>query len=494
MDPLIAELEEIATAMVGQVDTWEAAGHAAALDALVEEADKVGKSWSGSPIGYHATVYYEGFQPPPAGSHFAPDWGFMSIGDTRGRWKEYPFDDVRTEIERRAGTPNLDAAWALATSIGRAFEAAHRAAASILDVALAQGADPYLDDAKSRLRDLRPRTATQFMSARMPKQYATRDQLAGTQGLRFAPHLVVRANVSGVRSPALASRQLADLAGEVAQHLRRRATLAARAPAPAPVPDRLSPQADTSSCDVLLVTVTDVETKAVMASLCAEAGDPTLTFGETKTYFRFKPINSTSVVLVRSEMGSDTVGGASTTIRDAIAEVRPTAIMMVGIAFGVDEEKQPVGTVLVSKQLLAYELQRMGTNEATGQPEVTARGDRVTASPVLLDRLRTAELNWSGDVKFGLVLSGQKLVDNLDYRRELEARHPEAVGGEMEGAGLYSAAAGKAEWIVVKAVCDWADGGKRVDKAARQKTAAEAAASLVLHTIRQGGLAPRDGS
>lgn len=79
---------------------------------------------------------------------------------------------------------------------------------------------------------------------------------------------------------------------------------------------------------------------------------------------------------------------------------------------------------------------------------------------------------------FGLVLSGEKLIDSLAYKKRLLALEPEAVGGEMEGAGLYAAAndAG-VDWILVKAICDWADGTKN---SAAQPQAARNAAELVL--------------
>ena len=34
-------------------------------------------------------------------------------------------------------------------------------------------------------------------------------------------------------------------------------------------------------------------------------------------------------------------------------------------------------------------------------------------------------------------MTGEKLVDNVDYRKQLQAFESEAIGGEMEGAGLY---------------------------------------------------------
>ena len=64
-------------------------------------------------------------------------------------------------------------------------------------------------------------------------------------------------------------------------------------------------------------------------------------------------------------------------------------------------------------------------------------------------------------MRFGDGLSGEKLVDNLDFRDQLLNLEPEAIGGEMEGAGLYVACQDKkVDWILVKAVCDWADGQK----------------------------------
>jgi nucleoside phosphorylase len=119
-------------------------------------------------------------------------------------------------------------------------------------------------------------------------------------------------------------------------------------------------------------------------------------------------------------MGSDTVGGSMLTTRNAILEVRPASVIMCGIAFGVDSAKQKIGDVVVSQQLQAYDLQRIGT-DSSGDRLLVLRGDKVTCSELLLDRFRTAELGWrAAPVKFGLMLSGQKLIDNIDYREELK--------------------------------------------------------------------------
>ncbi|GAB4121336.1 MAG: hypothetical protein Fur005_34100 [Roseiflexaceae bacterium] len=160
---------------------------------------------------------------------------------------------------------------------------------------------------------------------------------------------------------------------------------------------------------------------------------------------------------------------------------------MVGIAFGVDPQKQKIGDILVARQLLSYELQRIGTSN--GELTMTVRGDRPSASPMLIDRFRSGEIDWFGAaVQFGLVLSGEKLVDNLDFRKQLEQFGPEMIGGEMEGAGLYQAAyAEKVDWVLVKAICDYADGNKGENKDANQQQAATNAAEFVLHVLSLGG-------
>jgi len=93
-------------------------------------------------------------------------------------------------------------------------------------------------------------------------------------------------------------------------------------------------------------------------------------------------------------------------------------------------------------------------------------------------------------VHIGLLLSGEKLVDNYDFREQLRQLEPEAIGGEMEGAGLYAAAQRKrVDWLVIKAICDWADGEKGYQKQQRQQIAAENAAGFVMYVLKQGGLA-----
>lgn len=227
-------------------------------------------------------------------------------------------------------------------------------------------------------------------------------------------------------------------------------------------------------CDVLLITATEIERDTVLDLVKKSFGrDQNLRFGQRRTYFDLGIIGGARVSLVQCEMGSGAPGASYATVADVIDDLHPHCVLMVGIAFGVNPTKQKLGQILVSQQLQCYELQRVDTSPS-GHLDIELRGDRATASTKLLGRLRAITTSWDGArVAFGVLLSGEKLIDNIEFRDRITELVPQAIGGEMEGAGLYTAAVeSKVDWIVVKAICDWADGKKCFKKSERQLDAA----------------------
>ncbi len=235
---------------------------------------------------------------------------------------------------------------------------------------------------------------------------------------------------------------------------------------------------------ILIATASKVETQAVQEIFrLPEKRWATRKIGDgNKIYYDLGIHGGVPVFMVQSEQGSITPGGAGLTIKQAISELRPQAVIMCGIAFGLQKKKQQLGDILIAKRLQNYEFRKTDTRQ--GQ---IARGDRATAPERLLARFRNGENQWQGKAKtcFGLVLSGEKLANDLDFRDSLLKEEPEAIGGEMEGTGLYAAAReAKTDWILVKAICDWADGSK---DDAHQLSAARNAAQFVLHVLQLGG-------
>jgi nucleoside phosphorylase/tetratricopeptide (TPR) repeat protein len=244
----------------------------------------------------------------------------------------------------------------------------------------------------------------------------------------------------------------------------------------------------TTQADVLLVTVTKIESRAVMQIFEQATGQkPQPIQVADRIYNDLGELNGSRVFMALSEMGTSGPGGSHESVRKGIEALSPAAVIMVGIAFGVNEQKQAIGDILVSQQLRPYDLQRVSKDE------IILRGDKPHASTWLINRFKHADLHWDeskAKVRFGVILSGEKLVDDVDYRDRLKQFESEAVGGEMEGTGLYVASHDKkVDWILVKAICDWADGNKNnPDKDQHQYLAAHNAASFVLHALQQAPL------
>lgn len=154
---------------------------------------------------------------------------------------------------------------------------------------------------------------------------------------------------------------------------------------------------------------------------------------------------------------------------------------MCGIACGLQRKKQKLGDILVSVQMFNYTLQKRDIKSG-----VILRGSKPHAPTTLLDRFRSGELDWKHvPVHFGLIMSGETLINDPKFRDLLLEHEPEAIGAEMEGFGLYVAAdEAKKDWILVKGISDWGD-GKKHDK--EQPTAARNAARFVKHVLETGG-------
>jgi nucleoside phosphorylase len=206
---------------------------------------------------------------------------------------------------------------------------------------------------------------------------------------------------------------------------------------------------------------------------------PPLTLLPNQTVAQLGTVSRTRVMLAQIEPGNVGPGSAAIAAAALITRLSPDFLLLAGICLGLRPEWQDYGDILVCNQLRAidhrrvtepdgsrpYDPPRSGAAAAdllarTDAPEgrtVLTRGDHVTPSPLLLGRFHAVEQQWKGGgVHFGPMLSASTLVDSRTYRDELSRREPDAIGLEMEGAGVYAAAAhAKVDWIVIKAISDW---------------------------------------
>jgi nucleoside phosphorylase len=237
--------------------------------------------------------------------------------------------------------------------------------------------------------------------------------------------------------------------------------------------------------DIVMITATEVEMKAVMRLIrpYPRRKSILLAFLGPETYYLGK-FGAYNVVVTKCRMGSIGEGSIILAANQAQEMWRPKAIIMVGIAFGKDAAKQKIADVLVASQIIPYERMRVG------EQKVLFRDPIPPSNATLLNRFENAS-GWHFErpdgkqcaLLVGPILSGEKLVDNLELKQHLFQQFPQAIGGEMEGAGLC-AVSGRlgVAWILVKAICDWGDGKKQKQ---HQPLAAAAAVSLVHYVLSQ---------
>ena len=134
------------------------------------------------------------------------------------------------------------------------------------------------------------------------------------------------------------------------------------------------------------------------------------------------------------------------------------AVFLAGIAFGIDPDKQNIGDILISEQVLPYEVVKV--NEESTEN----RNKAVVVNGKIVDICRSATDSWRSNYKtavhFGAILTGEKLVNSSRFKKDLlqlyeEQTDLQVVGGEMEGTGACISLVDRTDFIIVKAICDW---------------------------------------
>ncbi|NES18058.1 MAG: hypothetical protein F6K41_03815 [Symploca sp. SIO3E6] len=249
-------------------------------------------------------------------------------------------------------------------------------------------------------------------------------------------------------------------------------------------PDKL--ESSSFKADFVIVTATPIELKAVVRLLEQDVDEdffPCRVYTSSGKYYLGK-FGHYKTVVTQCRMGTRDERAAGFVTQKALEIWKPKAVIMVGIAFGKSSIEQEIGDVLVATEIIDYDVNRIGLDG------ITDRGSRPPSNRSLLGLFEQA-YEWEFyrpdgspcNLISGPVLSGDKLVDNPEFKTNLFKRFPHAKGGEMEGIGFCSAANSlKTPWILIKSICDWAD-GKKSDK--HQPLAAAAAASLLLYVLSQ---------
>lgn len=223
--------------------------------------------------------------------------------------------------------------------------------------------------------------------------------------------------------------------------------------------------------DILIVTATSIETDALYRQMQPVCSDGLLNVEKGERRYTLGRLAEFNVIHCQCKnMGTQEVGSSTLTTTNALMDWPCVkAVIMVGIAFGMyneetDQSKQNLGDVLVATKIFPYENQRWNKDGS-----IRFRGKEHKANSHLIDAFRLIQPEWNHTniegiptkVEYCPLLTGEKLVDDLDKRNQLKELYRDYRGGEMEGMGIASACEDKQKpWIIVKAICDFADGNK----------------------------------
>jgi predicted nucleotide-binding protein len=221
------ELFEIAGTLKNLAAAGDAADIVEPLQAIKRSATEVGRSFSGSWLGYHARVYYANFVPPPAGANFSQEWGiqdrtYSDLG-SKGDWRQYDPLDVKSRIRKAAGDVDWTAAKAASKQAAEGFVSAKLEILSILENAMSGNTDNFLERLKDDLEKIDVLSGSEIARIWSPKgQIMTRDTLALGQGNQVPPHIQELADVASMSQSFEVCKAAASICEKAASHLERR--------------------------------------------------------------------------------------------------------------------------------------------------------------------------------------------------------------------------------------------------------------------------------
>lgn len=257
---------------------------------------------------------------------------------------------------------------------------------------------------------------------------------------------------------------------------------------------------------LLLFVATDSELQELGAALNAEG----FTFVAAEhhilgVYYKIGQIGKENVIAVKTEMGSVYPRSSAFFANSCRVAIGASGVIQLGMAFGIDPGKQRYNDVLVSSRIFPYDVRDVNSEEVIDE-DTLAISRRVVVdysntrygrpSDSLLRVLQRGADRLKGlyRVHFGTLLSGQARIRARAFRDELvqavlnsghhPANHP-IIGGEMEGAGLLSAATDANKfWIVVKGICDFADEERDAVIEDTRRSACRNAATFVIQSLQ----------
>ncbi|NKQ39276.1 MAG: GNAT family N-acetyltransferase [Methanosarcinales archaeon] len=184
-----------------------------------------------------------------------------------------------------------------------------------------------------------------------------------------------------------------------------------------------------NSNKVLIITVTDIEKKElehVIKKNTAIKSFEIITDTELE-YMDVKNIGKSHVTIVKQPKQGGNV--SQNILSTAIDEIKPDVVIMVGIAYGLNENTQKIGDVLISESITNISHIKKTDNE------VIQRGETHNVDKKLLMRFDDLETN-NFNIFKGNILSASILCDDKKFINELKKNSQKLLEVRWKGMGL----------------------------------------------------------
>ncbi|MDJ0697700.1 hypothetical protein [Mastigocoleus sp. MO_188.B34] len=249
--------------------------------------------------------------------------------------------------------------------------------------------------------------------------------------------------------------------------------------------------------DFAIITAIEVERRAVCEAF--QLSDKDRVFKESGVYWRksleLNDDESYNIVVAQSHDMANV--DAALLVSHVIQHWHPNAILLVGIAAGVDPEKQKLGDIVVGSDIYYYERGKLTPVGKRPEPFMyradATLWNRIRAVPAWTPPntlLSPDSTSANPQILYGVIASGEKVIANAIVRDEIIAGHRKIQAIEMEGYG-FSAGVWQSfdpiHHLVIKAICDFGDENKGDDW---HTYAASVAAGFTKHFLLDKPLDP----
>lgn len=216
-------------------------------------------------------------------------------------------------------------------------------------------------------------------------------------------------------------------------------------------------------CRVLIISANSVEGAVVTHRLMDISNiDACIIDG---CLFQHATIDNEQIIHIwPRETSSFTQFGSFNAVNTALNNFSPKYIISVGVAFGVNPDKQRLGDVLVSKELVFYDnFNKVTDGVIKLDSHETYRIDKNLEAQLRMLNLSEYNKKTSYNIYFGSMLTGGTVLSDAFERNQLieaaENIGQNIIGGEMEGSGIYYACQKIKDrhipFLIVKGICDW---------------------------------------